>query len=391
MTKTRWWMLACVIVAAAAAVSLVVPGSGLEVDTALVTRGTLRVTVDNEGRTRLRDRYVVAAPVAGRIDRLTVKDGAHVIAGQEIGRVFPTPADARTVAVARGQLASAEATRAEARSRVQNGRTTTEQRQRDLTRAASLVEGGALSRQAFEQATLAATEAERQFDMQRAALRAAEAQVAAARAALIGLAPGQSGGAAVTVTAPTAGRVLRVLQQSARVVAAGTPLVEIGDAAGLEVVIDVLSEDAVRIAAGNAVLIDQWGGDETLEGRVRLVEPEAFTKVSALGVEEQRVNVIVDLAAWPARLGAGYRVEAHVVTWAGDAVLHVPASALFQTGGSWAVFAVEGGKAVRRTVQIGQQSAEAVEIVDGLDEGETVILYPSALIDSGTRVTPTTP
>jgi len=290
------------------------------------------------------------------------------------------------VAVTRGQLASAEAKRAEARSRVQNATATTEQRQRDFDRAASLAEGGALSRQALEQARLAATEADQQLAMQRSALEAADAEVAAARAALIGLAPGQSGGSAVPVRAPTAGRVLRLVQQSARVVPAGAPLVEIGDAAGLEVVVDVLSEDAVRIAVGNSVLIDQWGGDETLEGQVRLVEPEAFTKVSALGVEEQRVNVIADLPAPPPTLGAGYRLEAHIVTWEGDSVLNVPTSALFRTGGSWAVFVVEGGAAMRRTVQVGHQSPDAVEIVGGLTEGETVILYPSALIESGVRV-----
>jgi HlyD family secretion protein len=198
--------------------------------------------------------------------------------------------------------------------------------------------------------------------------------------------------------------VLRVLEESERVVPAGTPLVEIGDvgrgyieegaaggeaggrSGGLEVVVDVLSEDAVRIGAGDPVRIEEWGGDGVLLGAVRLVEPDAFTEVSALGVEEQRVNVIADLFDAPPSLGAGYRVEAHIVTWQGEGVLTVPTSALFQRDGAWAVFAVEDGEAALRTVRVDHRSAEAAEIVEGLAEGDVVVLFPSDQIEEGVSV-----
>jgi HlyD family secretion protein len=177
-----------------------------------------------------------------------------------------------------------------------------------------------------------------------------------------------------------------VLEESERVVPAGTPLLEVGNARGLEVVVDVLSEDAVRITPGDAVRIDGWGGDRTLQGQVRLVEPAAFTEVSALGVEEQRVNVIIDLADAPPSLGAGYRVEARVVTWAGTDVLSVPTSALFQREGQWQLFVVEDGRAALRAIEIGHRNADAAEVVSGLRQGETVIVFPSDRIEEGVKV-----
>ena len=387
MTRGRWWFLiALVAVAGLVAAGVSLPESAIVVEAAPVTRGTISVTVDEEGRTRLRDRYVVAAPVAGRIERLTVKEGDRVVTNEVLGRLFPTPADPRAVSVARNQLAAVEARRLEAAAQVQNATMSADQKERDLERQGSLAEAGAVSLDALEQSRLAATSARQQLEMSRAALRVVDAEVDAARAALVGMDPFDAAGTAVTVRAPTSGRVLRVLQQSARVVQAGTPLVEIGDAAGLEVEVDVLSEDAVQIEPGDPVLIERWGGDHPLQGQVRLIEPEAFTKVSALGVEEQRVNVIVDLLDPPASLGAGYRLEARIVTWTGDDVLHVPTSALFQQDGSWAAFVIEDGRAVRRSVQPGHQSADAVEILDGLTEVVRVILYPSALIEDGVRV-----
>jgi len=387
MTKKRWWILIGGIgVVAALAAGVALRDSAIAVEAVSVTRAPLMVTVDEEGRTRVRDRYVVAAPVAGRVQRIAVREGDRVAATDELARLFPTPADPRAIAVSRGQLAAAEAKRLEAAAQVKDAMAAAAQRERDLERMGNLAEAGAISQDALEQARLAATSARQQLAIRRASLRAAEAAVAAARAALIGTNPSDTEGAAVTVRAPTDGRVLRVLQQSARVVQAGTPLIEIGDARGLEAVVDVLSEDAVRIAPGNRVLIEQWGGDRTLEGQVRLLEPEAFTKVSALGVEEQRVNVIVDLLDPPAALGAGYRVEARIVTWSGDNVLQVPTSALFQEGNAWAVFVIEDGRAGRRTVTIGHQGADTVEILDGLTENDHVILYPSPMIEPGVAV-----
>jgi HlyD family secretion protein len=386
MSKRRWWVWIALGVVAAVVAAVGVPESAIDVETATVARSTITVSVDQEGRTRLRDRYVVAAPVTGRLDRVAVDEGDRVSTGDLVARIYPTPVDPRAVGVARGQVSAADARRLEAAAQLEQARSPEQQAQRDLDRAMELVEAGALSRAELEQAQLAATSARRQLETRLAALRAAEADVAAAQAALVGVDHDASGGAAVAVGAPGAGRVLRVFEKSARVVQAGTPLVAIGDATGLELLIDVLTEDAVRIQPGHPVLIEQWGGDAVLHGKVRLVEPEAFTEVSALGVEEQRVNVVVDLIDPPPSLGTGYRVEARIVTWRGEGVLSVPTSALFQEDGRWVVFAVQEGRAVRRTVRIGYRSAEAAEVLEGLDEGQAVIVFPSPLIADGVLV-----
>lgn len=387
MKKRTWWVLvALVAVAAVVAAVATLPDSALQVETATVTSGSLSVTVDEEGRTRVRDRYVVAAPVGGRLTRMITKEGNRVSVGDLLARIEPSPQDPRAAEVARSQVAAAEARRLESVAQVDQSRAQVEQAARDLARSRTLAEANAISQTALEQARLAATSAERQLEMRQAALRAAEADVAAARAALIGASPNGAAGAAVDVRAPSAGRVLRVLQESARVVMAGTPLVEIGDAAGLEIVVDVLSEDAVSIEPGNPVLMDRWGGTTVLRGVVRLVEPEAFTKVSALGVEEQRVNIIADVFEPPPSLGAGYRLEAHITTWTGEHVLRVPTSALFRLEDAWAVFAVQEGRAVRRTLRLGHRSMEAAEVLEGLREDDRVILYPSALVEDGARV-----
>ena len=381
------------LIAAGTAVLLVVfvfamSDPGVEVETGRVTRDTLRVTVTEEGRTRVRDRYAVAAPVAGRLARITVEEGDAVDKGALVARIFPTPEDTRSLGVARARLASAKARRQEAASRVEEAQAQVEQLEREVERNRPLAEDSILSQKELEQDELAAASARKRLDAARATLRAAEADVAAARSALAGANPEASDGEAVPVRAPTVGRVLRVLEESERVVQAGTPLVEIGDAEGLEVVVDVLSEDAVRIKSGAPVRFEEWGGDSSLRGRVRLVEPDAFTEVSALGVEEQRVNVITDLFNPPPSLGSGYRMEANIVTWSGEDILTVPTSALFQEDGTWHVFAVEDGEAVRQPVQIGHRSTEAAEVVDGLSEGDTVILFPSDQIQEGVSVQP---
>ncbi len=386
MTKRRWWFLGGAAGLAALAVVISGSGAGIKVETAVVSKGDISVTVDEEGRTRLKDLYVVAAPVPGRIDRITLIEGHRVLKGDLLARIYPAPSDPRLRGVSRGQLQAAEARQADAAVQVEKARTVSEQAERELKRAQNLLSGGAISEEAVEQARLAAASAGRDLEASQAAFRAAQADVAAARAALIGANPASTGGAVVEVRAPSAGRVLRVFQQSSRVAEAGTPLIELGDAAVLEAMIDVLSEDAVRIQPGNPVTIDQWGGDTPLKGVVRLVEPQAFTKVSALGVEEQRVHVLADLIDPPSSLGVGYRLEAHIVVWSAEEVLRVPVSALFQREGGFAAFAVRDGKAELRAVRIGHQSTEIAEVLEGLTEQDQVILYPSALIDDGVRV-----
>lgn len=392
MTKrTRWLLLAFLVVLVIAVAVVATSGSALDVDTARVGHGTLRETVTAEGRTRVRERYVVAAPVTGRLARVVVEAGDRVEAGGRVARLFPMPEDPRSVEVARARLAAAEARRREATARLQDAEAQAAQFGREVARSRVLARDSVLSRQELEQAELAAASAAQRVGAAEAMLRAAEADVAAARAALVGADPEAAGTPAVDVHAPAAGRVLRVLEESERVVAAGTPLVELGDARRLEVVADVLSEDAVRIAPGDPVVVTGWGGDEALLGRVRLVEPDAFTEVSALGVEEQRVNVVADLEAPPPALGSGYRVEASVVTWQADDVLTVPTSALFQRGGAWQVFAVEDGRAVRRAVRLGHRGDEEAEVLEGLDAGAEVIVFPSGDVEDGVRVRPREP
>lgn len=368
------------------ALSLGTCRSELPVEVSEVRLDTLRVLVEEEGRTRARDRYVVAAPVTGRLQRIDMREGDAVGAGEVLARLTPAPEDARARAVTQAQVDAAEARRTQLAAEAERAMAAAAQARREAERREELAAAGALSPEQMEQARLQASTATRAAEASASAVDAAAADVRAMRASLQGSDP-SGGGPAVPVTAPSAGRVLRVLEESERVVPAGTPLLEIAGASGLEVVVDVLSADAVRITSGDPVLVNEWGGDRTLHGRVRLVEPAAFTEVSALGVEEQRVNVIVDLVDLPAGLGAGFRVEAAVVVWEGVDVLTVPTSSLFQRDGAWHLFALEGGRARLRRLELGQRSADAAQVLDGVEVGEEVILFPSSDVRDGVRVT----
>lgn len=384
-TRTRYILIALGILVIVAWVIVATSDPGLEVEAAQVARGPLEVTVTEEGRTRVRERYVVAAPVTGRLERIALEEGDRIAAGALVARLYPVPESPRDVGIAEAQVAAAEARQREAEAQVATVEAQRDQIQRDVRRSRALAADSILSQAELEQTELAVTSAERRVAAAQAALRAAEAQVTAARAVLIG-ASAEGTGAAVPVRAPTGGRVLRVLEESERVVPAGTPLVEIGDAARLDVVVEVLSEDAVRIAPGDPVRVDGWGGDTTLTGRVRLVGPDAFTEISALGVEEQRVRVYADLDNAPPALGSGYRVEAHIVTWTADDVLTVPTSALFRRGGTWHAFAIEEGTATLRALRLGNRSTAAAEVLDGLQADDTVILFPSDEVKDGVTV-----
>ena len=385
--RTRSILVATGLAALLGMYALLRAGGGLEVDTERVGRDSLRVTVNEEGRTRTRDRYAVAAPTHGRLSRIALREGDAVNAGAPVARIFPLPEGTRELVAKRALIDAAEARQREATARVTDAEARTEQLRREVTRSQRLADAGALSAQALERDALAVESATRQLEAARAALRAADADVAVARAALMGATPQRAGGQPVVVTAPIAGRIFRVLERSERVVPAGTPLIEIGDARGLEVVVEVLSEDAVRVAAGNDVLIEEWGGSEALRGRVQRVEPDAFTKLSALGVEEQRVNVIVDLLDTPPSLGTGFRVEARIVTWQGSDVLTVPVSALFQLDGSWRAFVVANGRAALRNVGVGHRAVQHAEVLEGLVAGDEVIVFPSDAVTPGARVT----
>jgi HlyD family secretion protein len=362
----------------------------VSVEIGAAVTGMLQVTLDNEGETRAHDRYVVTAPVAGRLARVELHPGDEVSEGQAIMRIAALPLSARELEEARGRLAAAEALRGEASQRVRLADEQLRQARREQARLRQLATQGFVTPQVAEQADSAAAAAALEVSAARARVRAATAEARVARAALAALRPGAGGnGTTVVVRAPVTGKVLQLPDQSERVVAAGMPLMTLGSLAHLEVVIPVLSSEAVQVRPGMPVLIEGWGGETPLHARVRQVEPQAVTKVSALGVEEKRTNVIADFVDPPGALGDGYRVTARIVVSRADSVLKVPSSALFRCGEQWCVFALEQGRARRRVVQVGPRNVTEVTIVDGLRAGETVIRFPGSQVDDGVRVSAT--
>jgi HlyD family secretion protein len=391
--KTTWMQIAFLIAAlgvAGVAGAIVLRPSPVRVEVARVRRGPMRVTVDAEGKTRARDRFVVATPVSGRLARIDLHRGDAVRRDEVIARIEPlpmAPLDPRQLAEAKARVAAAEQLKHEADAVVERARADCEQAGRELSRAEKLIETGDVSRQDFERARNAALTCRQQIEAANYRARAAASEVEVAKAALITVErAGQSGGdATVLVRAPVGGRVLRVVEESERVVTAGAPLLELSNPS-LEVVIEVLSVDAVKVKPGMSVMIEGWGGEQALEARVRLVEPSAFTKISALGVEEQRVNVIADFIEPDTPLGDGYRVESQIVIWETNGRLKAPLSALFRSGQRWNAFVVENGLAKRREVETGHRADFEVEVLSGLQEDEIVISHPSNLVADGVRV-----
>jgi HlyD family secretion protein len=364
-------------------------------DVGVARRGQLRVTIDQEGRTRARRRFVVSAPVTGTVQRIALEPGDPVVAGKtEVARILPGAApllDSRTRATAEARVKSAAASVGQADAALAQARTALEFAERERNRLARLFEGKAVSARDLEAAQTDAQARRQAVAAAEAAVAAAQHELEVARAAL-GSAAGRAAGPAVSIRAPVSGVVLRRAHESEAVVVAGEPLLEIANISDLEIVADYLSTDAVRIQPGMPAIIDRWGGGEPLRARVRRIEPVGFVKVSALGVEEQRVNVILDLVdpqpAWQG-LGDGYRVEVRVIEWEQAGVLRVPSSALFRHGEGWAVFALDGdGRAVRRAVEIGRDTGTEAEVLGGLSEGDRVILHPSDRIEDGVVIEP---
>lgn len=357
----------------------------LEVETARATRLPLRETVDEDAQTRVRDRFAITAPITGRLQRLTLREGAQVRAGDVVAWLAPLPLDATTRRQAEARLVFSEALAAEAVVRVRQAREAATQARRTAERREALLTAGGISPESREQAALDAQSRSDELAAAESRARATAAEVDVARAALLSLVSNRA--SAIPVRSPAPGRVLRVPESSERVIAAGAPILELGDADVLEVVADVLSTDAVRVCSGQEVELAEWGGERPLRGRVRSVEPAAFTRVSALGVDEQRVNVIIDLLERAPTLGDGFRLEARIVVWEGRNVLTVPASAVFQrSNAEWSVFIVDGGRARVRRVTLGHRTSGTVEVLEGLDEQAEVILFPSDLIRDGVRV-----
>ena len=365
----------------------------LEIDTAAVVRGPLVVTVDEEGMTRVRDRFVVSTPVAGRVLRIELEPGDAVKHGQVVARVraeAPPLLDERARAEARAAVEGAKAALGRARAEEQRARAALVRLRGDLTRVRELAQSKVVAAQELEARESEAKAAEEAVN---AAVFAVQAATFEQQRAQVRLAPpvADGGGRVVPVTSPVNGVVLKRLRESESIVPPGDPLLEIGDPARIEIVADLLSTDAVRVRPGARAIIEQWGGDQQLAARVRRIEPAGFTKISALGVEEQRVNVVLDFvdpAAAAAALGDAYRVEVRSVLWEAPAVLKVPTGALFRDRERWAVYVVQAGRARRRTIELGHQTGQEAEVVTGLSEGDVVVLHPGDAVVDGAAVKP---
>ena len=367
----------------------------IPVDFVNAERGPLIVTVGDEGETRVRDVFVLSAPVTGFMRRIDLDVGDQLVAEvTEIARIEPIDPsflDVRSAAQAEAAVAAGEAALALASAEVEMASAELDFADSELQRARRLIRSETISERALD-------DAERVFRTKKAALATAQAalrmrewELEQARAELVSPALGRQNREdceCVILTAPVSGQLLSIHQESEAVITSGQPLVDIGDPGDLEIVVDLLSEDAVKVEAGQRVIIEDWGGHE-LNGRVKRVEPTGFMKVSALGIEEQRVNVIIDFAdppeAW-ARLGHGYRVEVRIVLWEGEAVLKLPLTALFRQGTAWVTFVESDGKASLRPVVLGRRTDLEAEVVEGLEEGERVVLYPSDRVVEGVRL-----
>lgn len=363
------------------------------VETASVTRGALEVLVEEVGQTRVKDRYTLSAPIAGNLLRIGLEEGDEVSTEDTVAHILPVRAallDSRSRATAEARVAAAQANLRRARISVTQSESTLAQSRSEAERFAQLVEAGGVSRQEAERADYQRRSAQEALVSSRFGVRVATHEVRMAQAALGRLDGG--GDEQLPIPSPVAGRVLRVFQRSEAVVQPGQPLIEVGDPSHLEVVVDVLTTEAVRISPGDPVRVVRWGGEGSLSARVRLVEPSAFTERSALGVEEQRVNVVIDLLdppdAWSA-LGDAYRVEAEIVVERIDDALQVPGSAVFRHGDGFAVYAVRGDTAVRVPVEVVARSPDAVAIgatEDGLRVDDTVVVHPGDAVDDGVEV-----
>ncbi|MBI4501105.1 MAG: HlyD family efflux transporter periplasmic adaptor subunit [Gemmatimonadetes bacterium] len=383
--KRIGWIAAVVVVVGA--LGLLLRPSAVPVETAPVGSGPLRVTVDEQGRTRVRERYIVSAPVGGRVGRIDSREGDEVRRGTLLAKIAPAPLDSRAREAAEAQLEAASDASSAAEAATVRSRATLDQARRERVRIQELATQNVATPEDLERAQLSETAAAKDVEAADFTAQAAAHQVELARAGLLAADPRSSvGGRVIEIRSPLEGRILRIPERSERVVVAGTPLLEVGDPSRIEIVAEILSTDAVRIRFGARAIISEWGGDEPLAAQVRTVEPSGFTKLSALGVEEQRVRVILDLVDPAPALADGFRVEVAIVVWEAPRIVKVPTSALFRTGSDWSVFAVSGGRARQRVVEIGHRNAFEAEVTSGLAEGEVVILHPSDKLADGSRV-----
>jgi HlyD family secretion protein len=400
MKRSTWLYAGFTIAACTALLAWAFAPRAVEVEAATVTTGRFETTIDEDGKTRLRDRYVVSAPLAGLLTRSPLREGDEVEANAVVATLTPTLSpmlDERTLREQQARVLVTEAQANSATARVEAAKVGVQQASNEAARSTQLATQGFVSATKLEADRLAVQAAQKELDTAAQERHAASHAVEQARAALIAVRrPERVGARGFEIRSPAAGRVLRVVQPNETVVALGTPLLELGDTRALEVVAELLTADALRASPGSPVQIERWGGSGLLQGRVRRVEPGAFTKVSALGVEEQRVKVLVDITSpadeWRA-LGDGFRVGVRIVTMALDGAVKVPVAAVFPVPdregaapGAMAVFVIEGGRARQTAVQVGARNGSEAWVQQGLAPGAKVIVYPPPAVKDGVRV-----
>ena len=390
-TVMRWAKRALLLLGAVTIVALIVRAwlpKPAVVETGTVSRTVLDTEVNEDGQTRVRDRFVVSAPITGTLVRIELRPGAAVEAGAKLAEIDPPAAvllDARSRREAEARLQAAIAHEHGAGAAIARAEAARDSAVREADRARALLEHGAITASERDRYETDEQLAIRALTAAEADRLAARAEVSAARAVL-GTNGDAGAPASIDVVAPVRGVVLKVLRESTGPVASGTPLLEVGDLGAIEIVVDVLSSDAAQIQPGMRCEVTGWGGEGVLAGSVQRVEPSAFTRISALGVEEQRVNVILTLAKTPPTLGDGFRVDTRIVTWHGENVLTIPASALFRDHERWAVYVVKGGRARLVPITIGHRGRLRVEVLGGLTEGTTIILHPTDAVHEGVKV-----
>ncbi len=370
----------------------------VEVELAEASLGRFETTIDEEARTRVRDEYIVSAPLAGRLQRITLREGDSVRAGAVLATLLPVMSpmlDERTLQEQQARVGAAAAAVRQAATRIEAARLVLEQAAVEARRTAQLAAQGFVASTKIDADRLAEQAARKDLESAREGEHVARHELEQARAAL-GVLRGGGANGVFEVRAPVAGRVLKVMDRSETTVALGAPLLELGDTADLEIVAELLTTDALLARPGSAVRIERWGGPGVLQGRVRRIEPAAFTKVSALGIEEQRVNVIIDILSPPqewAALGDAYRVGVRIVTRDVAGALRIPVSAVFPlpkstpgAAANAAVFVADAGRARLQAVTVGARNDGEAWIQSGLTAGARVIVYPPATIGDGSAI-----
>ncbi len=366
------------------------------IEVGIITRGSFQQTIDEDGKTRTRDRYIVSSPLAGNLRRMRLKAGDRVDPDEILATIIPSLPpllDVKSEKELKERLGAAEAEKLRTEATVERAKVSQDQAKAEYERNRKLADKGFISNHEVEVTEFSVKLANKEWEVAKFQDDAAGHEVETARAALARIRrevlSGKRNGEKWDVRSPVRGRVLKVLQENEGYVSPGTPLVEIGDPADLEIVTDILTSDAVLVHPGDRVRIERWGGPSQLNGRVRLIEPSAFTKMSSLGVEEQRVNIIIDIISpseeWVG-LKDGFRLDVHIIVFNSDNAVKVPASALFREEGHWSVFVVSKGRVQKRVVEVNRRSGLEGMVGKGLDPGEKVVIYPSDEVKDGYRV-----